>query len=1171
MALEDAQRAARGGVPQAHRPIVVRRSHEGAICAECHRNDARSARLRDRVSVGRKGKRGPEVVHPLERPLVELRPHQRGDPQPRPLQHRPPQVRAQKPRERQVRAGEARARRAHPRQVRAHEPRPPQRRAREISPHEPRAAQIRAREIRPAQVPARQVLPPQIAPREAQPGPRLHAQPAQHAQRVVHGRLSCPPVVERPPRPFDRRLRTGERPEEVGHQVRHLPGRERRRRRAAPELVGRGARHQPLHHRLVQEREVALGVADQQRPRADLVRRRDLIELASAQVLNGLGHRVRQLRRVHPALGPRPQPQRERGHRAPAILEREAARRAPRVDPPLLARQPPVEQAAVEAGSGDRPPLVPRLQELGRAELGDEPEHPRVLRQAQQILHLVEQLHPRFGLVLAAEPVHQEAANLGVRERQELREAVARDGLRAVPERRPHLLIRLEVLRPAGQDDLRVPERGLGQRIEVLRGALVGHPQGELVEAVEQQRDAPLGEQVAERRQIDAIHAREREVLRDQGVQAPRLLERPHLDQDRRHRAAAGAHPPRQLVEQERLARAEVAQEHDEASVGRSEPLEHRRERVLARVLLQADRVDEPLRHEQARRVDRIGLEPRGLALDVGAEVDELLVVAEAHEMDAGGAGLAREVTRGRIAGEYERRDRRRIQAPVPRVDAIPEDVEQRAIDGPGGGREGMSARLAAGLDELDLGVVMQRRWRGVAGDPERAAAPLLPQLADLDHAVQEAIAGPRPLPEGLGLCPEPAVAAVQRRVARLRDAQQRARRQRVVAAGRRRVARLLSARQHVPRRRVLAGERCDLAEPLQRLRLHLAVPRGARAVERPRVGPPGAREVARVHEQAGHPELGPRGEGRGDRSAGEHGGERAGRGHGAAATALGLRPAEQQLGAERSSVARSGVSGVALDPGERRLDHRLGLLGRVALQQRVGEPDAEPRGVLDVALLPGRLEERPERVARRRGQRARRRRRADVLRGSLRREPREPSIDGPDRPEIGRALPRQVQELPRTAPEQRTAEVLHDRVAPLVEQPQARVDARRRGARADDDDDAAWRERRLQQRRGEPLPRRVVPRLEDGRRVALIAQPGAQRARELGPVDLDGDEDEAGGQGNELPEVPQRGEVRRERGGGQGRGGVVDHGAGGSSRRCFTTGARRTSGWRSYHSSPFR
>src|SRR5687768_10527601 len=108
----------------------------------------------------------------------------------------------------------------------------------------------------------------------------------------------------------------------------------------------------------------------------------------------------------------------------------------------------------------------------------------------------------------------------------ELREPIAGDERRLLSELRSHLPLREEMLRPARHDDLRRPDlSGLDQRIEMLDGTIVCDAERELIEAVKEERDSPLREHMAEGLELDPLDAGEGEVLGDERVEVPRLLQ----------------------------------------------------------------------------------------------------------------------------------------------------------------------------------------------------------------------------------------------------------------------------------------------------------------------------------------------------------------------------------------------------------------------------------------------------------------------------------------------------------------------------------------------------------------------------------------------------------------------------------------------------------------------
>ena len=281
--------------------------------------------------------------------------------------------------------------------------------------------------------------------------------------------------------------------------------------------------------------------------------------------------------------------------------------------------------------------MLLRLPQLIRRDLGDEPQHPRVLRQTQQILHVVQQPIPLLRLLCLGDHIPQEPTDLLLAKFLQLHQPVPRHLLRPLRQRPPDLTIRQEVLRPARHHHLGVALRRGHHRLEVLQRPVVGQPQRQLVEAVEQQRDPPLGEQVLERIEIDPAHVGIGKVLRQEPLERGLLVQLAHLHQHRHERVLIPRHPPRQLVEQERFPRAEVPQHQRKARVGRLQQLPQRLQRALCRLLLA------PPRQAPSRRlfdiepgwIHRVHLEPARLLLQVRPEVEEPLVLPEALEHHA--------------------------------------------------------------------------------------------------------------------------------------------------------------------------------------------------------------------------------------------------------------------------------------------------------------------------------------------------------------------------------------------------------------------------------------------------------------------------------------------------------------------------------------------------------
>ena len=239
-----------------------------------------------------------------------------------------------------------------------------------------------------------------------------------------------------------------------------------------------------------------------------------------------------------------------------------------------------------------------------------------------------------LGLIRVIEQPDQELPDLSLVEGLEMADTQAGDELGLLEQGHPDLLVRLEVVRPAGNHDLGLSGRRLEEGLEMVRGALVADALGQLVEAVEQKRDPALLQHEAKLLDIERLFAPADEVLGDQLVERPGELERPQLDQDRDRCPRLIGQPAGQLPQQERLARAEVRQDQDEPSVVLHQPSADDLDGIVVGLLLQDRRPGpEPGRHPlldiEARRVDPVGLQPLPLTLQVMAEVDQPLVLDE--------------------------------------------------------------------------------------------------------------------------------------------------------------------------------------------------------------------------------------------------------------------------------------------------------------------------------------------------------------------------------------------------------------------------------------------------------------------------------------------------------------------------------------------------------------
>ena len=113
----------------------------------------------------------------------------------------------------------------------------------------------------------------------------------------------------------------------------------------------------------------------------------------------------------------------------------------------------------------------------------------RRLGEAEQVLDVADQLESLVGLSRVTEEPNEELADLSLVEGLEMADTQAGDELGLLEQGRSDLLVRLEVVRPAGDDDLGLAGRRLEEGVEMVRGTLIADVLSQLVEAIEQQRD----------------------------------------------------------------------------------------------------------------------------------------------------------------------------------------------------------------------------------------------------------------------------------------------------------------------------------------------------------------------------------------------------------------------------------------------------------------------------------------------------------------------------------------------------------------------------------------------------------------------------------------------------------------------------------------------------------
>ncbi len=171
----------------------------------------------------------------------------------------------------------------------------------------------------------------------------------------------------------------------------------------------------------------------------------------------------------------------------PQVVEPHAARCAgDAVRALLLVGEPGPQDLLIEPGCADRL-LRPghRAQPL-LVKISDEPEHAWIARQGKQILDAAEQPQPVVGAFLVTVvAAHEVSADLRGREVLDGEDPPVGHRAHPLAEGGEHLLVRFEVLRPAGHDDLRLALGRSQQCLKVISGPLVGDSGDQLVEAVE--------------------------------------------------------------------------------------------------------------------------------------------------------------------------------------------------------------------------------------------------------------------------------------------------------------------------------------------------------------------------------------------------------------------------------------------------------------------------------------------------------------------------------------------------------------------------------------------------------------------------------------------------------------------------------------------------------------
>ena len=263
-------------IPQAHAAIGVRARDQVAGRMDRHRGARGCGRRQHRLGVLGIGQRRPERVAAVQGAARQPRAGELRATQTCVVELGAARVGAEQSRRARVAAFELRLDERRAGEVRAHE-----RGARQIGALEVRARHAGVRQVCSREVRARHPGAGVVAAAEVLSGERRVAN--LHAEALVHEQCAARSggafaTRDGLPRPFARAIVPHQIAEEVRHQHRHLASLQRVGPCPAAELLGGAIGDEPLHDRLVNERERSLLVAHEQGARADEVGDRVAIE-----------------------------------------------------------------------------------------------------------------------------------------------------------------------------------------------------------------------------------------------------------------------------------------------------------------------------------------------------------------------------------------------------------------------------------------------------------------------------------------------------------------------------------------------------------------------------------------------------------------------------------------------------------------------------------------------------------------------------------------------------------------------------------------------------------------------------------------------------------------------------------------------------------------------------
>jgi hypothetical protein len=159
-------------------------------------------------------------------------------------------------------------------------------------------------------------------------------------------------------------------------------------------------------------------------------------------------------------------------------------------------------------------------------------------------------------------------------------------------------------------------------------------------------------------------------MLSEESIQATAFLQGTHLEEDGDKPILGLSHAAGKLMEEKGFAAPKVTEKNDEAPEGSIEPFPHLSQGISSFFLLPAEDGEgpHPLVDVEAWRIDRIDGEFLGLLGKVRPEIDEALILDEAHQVHAPGGSLFEEILGYRSAAVDQGRDQAGVDASIPSI-----------------------------------------------------------------------------------------------------------------------------------------------------------------------------------------------------------------------------------------------------------------------------------------------------------------------------------------------------------------------------------------------------------------------------------------------------------------------------------------------------------------------